>query len=126
MVGDEKPSLEELAHYGIKGMKWNVRRGGLLSRYRGAIADNAQQREKILTRRVENRSKGVEERLASNVDRLLGGRKRMVRRGKKEIARLRQRQARIKRGEMTARDILSGLNNVSVLDLFVSRRDNRG
>lgn len=26
IYGDEKPSLQELAHYGTKGMKWGVRR----------------------------------------------------------------------------------------------------
>jgi hypothetical protein len=27
MMGQEKPSLEELAHHGVKGMKWGKRRG---------------------------------------------------------------------------------------------------
>jgi hypothetical protein len=29
LVGDEKPSLEDLAHHGVKGMKWGVVRKNL-------------------------------------------------------------------------------------------------
>jgi hypothetical protein len=30
MIGEQKPSLEELRHYGVKGMKWRKRRIGLV------------------------------------------------------------------------------------------------
>ena len=123
----DKPPLSELAHYGIKGMKWGVRRGGLLTRFKGAIDDNSQRQERILVRRNEGRSKGLEEKIASGMDIILsGGKRRMVARNKETINKLRQKQARIAKGEMAVRDMLSGLTTVSMLDLVVSRRDNRG
>lgn len=142
MMGVEKPSLEELQHYGIRGMKWGVRKGSLAERFRGVVADKAQRDERVLTRRVEGRSKGVEEKVASAKDRILsGGKKRMIAKDKERIKQKREIQARAAKGTLKVRDILSGIGTLSGLDfvtrgdnaslsglgnLIVSRRDNRG
>lgn len=119
---------EELAHYGIKGMKWGRRTGGIAQRFRGAIGDNAQQRASILTRQNNGTSKGIDEKISRGANIVLsGGKKRMVAKNKAEIERMKQREARTKSGKLKAGDILNGLMvSGSAFNLAISRRDNKG
>ena|SRR5690349_10990622 len=126
----QKPGSPEetaLAHYGVRGMKWGVRSGGLSSRLQGATQDRAQQREMILRRQNSGHSKGLDEKLGRGINIVAnGGKKRMVEKNDVEIKRMQERQKRISKGEATVRDMMSGLMTTPVFDLVVSRRDNKG
>lgn len=123
----EKPSLDELAHYGVRGMKWGVRRGGLGARFKGALSDRNQQQTAILTRMKEGRGKGLDEKLGAAISTAANlGRNRRNKVIDKQLGKLEDQKRRIESGKLKARDILESLATTSVLDLAVSRRDNRG
>lgn len=125
--GQEKPKPEDIAHYGVRGMKWGVRRGGLSSRLQGVAKDNAYNREKILTRRIQDRPSSLEEAVASGVSTAVHlGKKRADASAKKQIKKAQDRQKRIEEGHAKVQDILAGLGRARYVDLVVSRRDNRG
>lgn len=127
IVGDAKLPLGELAHYGIKGMKWGVRTGGLSSRIKGALDDKNQRRTAFLTRARNKKGVGIEEkasRVAADIVNL--GSKRTNKNIDKQLQSLGQQRKRIDGGKLKAWDILSTVGTVSASDLLVSRRDNKG
>lgn len=128
MIQDtDKPPLGELAHYGIRGMKWGVRRGGLRSRFKGALADRNQQHTAILTRARENRGASVGERFGRRIGvKLAGGADRYNKNVDSNLKVLKDQRKRIESGKLKALDILEGLTSVTIGDLVISRRDNKG
>ena len=125
---EDKPSLEEaLAHYGIRGMKWGVRRGGLTSRLKGHLDDRNQQSTAYLTRARENRPKGLEEKLDRKISVAANlGTKRFNKRADKKLVKLEAQRKRIESGKLKARDILEIAGTVQYANLLISVRDNRG
>jgi hypothetical protein len=123
----DKPTAEELAHYGIRGMKWGVRKGGLGSRVRGALADHDQQNIARLTRMKEGRSIGPGEKLGRAAT-VVGnfGTKRANKDLSKQITKLEAQKKRAETGKLKARDILTFVGKVNLGDLIVSRQDNKG
>lgn len=118
---------EELTHYGIRGMKWGHRKGGLATRARGALADQNQRNTAVVTRARENRSVGAEEKFNRTVAvGLSGGTKRLNKNLDKKLGHLAEQRKRVESGKLAAKDVLQLVANVSVLDLVVSRRDNKG
>lgn len=124
---DEKPSLEELAHYGIRGMKWGVRRGGLGSRLRGSLADKRQREVSVATRMRENRSKGLDEKLGRGITRVAAVTKnRFNKTLDKQISKKSAQMKRLESGRLKAVDVLAIVGHLSLPALVISRRDNRG
>lgn len=127
IIGEVKPSLEELSHYGIVGMKWGRRKGGLGERFKGALADHNQQATAILTRMKEGRGKHLDEKIAGAYATATHlGRGRRNKAIDKRLGDLKAQRERLDKGKLKVRDILDIIGNVSTIDLFVSRQDNRG
>lgn len=130
---------EFLAHYGVIGMKWGKRKGGLKSRIVGARRD-ANQRRLTTARRMANgeaqardviRTLGpaavIGTIVAPGVGTAVGVAAVASKRGQaRRVQRLEAQKERIERGEVKARDVLDFAVNVPISDLFVSRRDTRG
>jgi hypothetical protein len=119
-----KPDLSELAHHGVKGMKWGVRRGSLRERARGAVDDSFQRRIEG-NRAIATGNAKARDRLRSAVTTPTG-----IIPSKTIAARrvriLEDRRARFSEGNATARDILAVVGHAGTSDLFISRRDKRG
>ena len=95
LMGDEKPSLEELSHHGIKGMKWGVRREGRLELNRRVASGSGSKIDKLRVAATQvsadsvRRSGGLEKAAANKV---------------KELE---DRKARIERGQASVGDYLA-------------------
>lgn len=97
-----------LAHFGVKGMKWGVRKGNVTSRFKGAMTDrnNANiNRDKIRLSRAKSLGKGET---------------RVNQRRALRISKLTDQNKRIATGKMKVKDILKGLNTVSAMELVIS------
>lgn len=125
LYADNKPSLEDLAHFGTKGMKWGVRKSG--NRVRGALSDQNQRATAVLTRARENRAKGINEKVNRTI--AVGanlGTKRFNKRIDKQLGNLAKQKKRLEGGKLATRDVLQAVGNVSIPGLLFSLRDNKG
>lgn len=122
----------QLQHYGIKGMKWGTRRGGLGSRFKGMLSDQNHNQTAILKRRASGHAKGLDEKLASGISRVTSvTKKRFDEKNKTKLHKLANQKKRLDTGHLKARDILQGIGHLSssqvaAADLVISRRDNKG
>lgn len=118
-------SEDEIVHYGVKGMKWGVRKGG--NRVRGALSDQNQRATAVLTRARENRAKGLNEKInRGTAIALSGGTKRFNRKVDKALGRLGAQKERLENGKLATRDVLQAVSGLSLLELGVSIQDRRG
>ena len=116
---------DSLAHYGVKGMRWGKRSGGLKSRIKGSALDSVQRRQ--TTNAAIAKGEGTK------TDKFRVGLRRVGGYGtfnsKKLAGRrantLEARKQRIESGKIKARDVLDFLATTSALDLAVSRQDKR-
>lgn len=121
-----KPPLDEdlLMHYGIKGMKWGVRRGSSktgVSRARGAQID----RNARHIKRTEDVLKGKglrRDKIAYKFDSLFLGKDTTKALYKVSIRDMQQQNSRLKSGKATVRDKLTVLMSTTPMDLVVSNR----
>jgi hypothetical protein len=122
MIVVEKPPLNEdlLIHYGIRGMKWGVRRGkGVtgVSRHRGALMDRNNrvvfQRKKLIAGTRHKHLVGIAKKLI--------GEDTFNRRMKASIKELNSQNDRIKKGKITFEDRMDAIFNVPVGALVISR-----
>jgi hypothetical protein len=125
-VIDEKPSLDDalLIHFGIRGMKWGVRRGrGTtgVSRTRGALID--QNNRTIMRIKEAQAGKGrLWNRLRIGVGRGLLGDARMKRVLNTKVSNLNKQNTRLKTGKAKALDLLQAGFTVSPITAVVSVR----
>lgn len=118
---------EELTHYGVKGMKWGVRKKTELGRVRGALLDQNQRDTAVLTRAREGRSKGIGEKYSRGVGIVLsGGKKRYNKNADRMLTGLAEQKKRLEHGKLKAGDVLQFAGRTSILELGVSIRDNKG
>lgn len=101
---DEDTVLEELKHYGVKGMKWGIRRGKKktgLSRFEGATVDR---NNRWIARYEKGAAKGI-----------------MARSKAVRADYMRAQNERIKTGQRTADDIMQIYGGTSLAGLVISR-----
>lgn len=113
--------MTELAHAGVKGMKWGVRKSKKetgVSRYGGAKID---QNERLISV-VKTAQSGKGYKASAAIGRALIGEKKQRANWEKSIKKLGAQNDRIRRGEATVRDRLDMLQTVSLAELYVSRR----
>lgn len=119
-------SDDSLEHYGVKGMKWGVQRGGVKTRVKNAALDSIQRRKTTNKEISEGRGK-VRDYYRTASRRTLGpltfGSKKVA---AKRADKLQGQEDRIKAGKAKFMDIFDVTMNTPISDLFVSRRDRRG
>lgn len=113
-----------LEHYGIRGMKWGVRRGSSktgMSRARSAAVD----RNDRAIRRIQDSQKGkgpLRFRIERKLNQIAIGESATKRLEKLTIAELRDQNVRLKSGKATVRDKLQVLMTTTPLDFVLSNR----
>lgn len=123
---EDDPRVDNyLAHYGVVGMKWGKRSGGLKARATGAARDSIERRLTSNKEVAEGRgqTRDYYRRTALRLPGALAGgsTKSAARRAKKLEGAL----GRLDAGKMTTRDKLGAALNTPLIDLAVSRRDRR-
>lgn len=122
MIIEEKPPLDEalLIHYGIRGMKWGMRKGrGTtgLTRHRGALIDRntriAYQRKKLIAGTRHKHLVGIAKKLV--------GEDTFNRRMKSSIKELNAQNDRLRKGKLTVEDRMDATFNVGIGALLVSK-----
>lgn len=113
---EKKPSLEDLAHHGVKGMHWGVRK---------ARTGNIDRETSRLDRVAKGGGSVRDKVVALNSAKLT----KVVRRGglRSEAARnskdLKAQRERLATGKATMKDVLKAYGSVSVVDVIRSTRD---
>lgn len=116
---------DSLAHYGVTGMRWGKRSGGLKSRIKGSALDSVQRRQ--TTNNAIAKGEGTKtDKFRVGFRRAAGyatfNSKKLAGR---RVNTLEARKQRIESGKIKARDVVDFLANTSVADLVVSRQDKR-
>lgn len=124
-MADDQKADAFLAHYGVVGMKWGKRRGGLKSRINAAQLERSGNAQKIIKRKFAGKST-LEERILFAPDRILMGKKGHAKFLNKRMSQLENRDARIKAGKRNLGDKIDALYGTTPVSLLVSRTDNKG
>lgn len=113
---------EFLAHYGVVGMKWGKRTGGIKSRVKGAASDSLQRR--IEGNRAVAEGRGQIRDYAGALTRQgISPYKKVA---AANVTALEARRKRLEKGKTNLGDKMDVIGNVKVSDLVVSRQDKRG
>ena len=123
MYPTESTYEDYLAHYGTKGMKWGLRKGGLASRARQVGVEkktkSIEQRERVLSGKSSFRDKVAAGSTLSAAKVLKNkGVKNAI---AKDLTRDMATRSRLESGQATTRDKLEVAMNISLLDLAVKR-----
>lgn len=121
---NSKPELNDdlLMHYGMRGMKWGVRKGkGTtgVGRFRGALLDRNARDTKML----KDARKGTGHllpRAAAGLGKTLLGEKRWEKNFQKRMTHVNAQNQRLKKGKLTIADRIDMTLNVGAFDLVVS------
>jgi hypothetical protein len=113
---------EFLAHYGVVGMKWGKRHGGLKERAKGSISDSFQRQ--IQANKAVAEGRGQIRDYTGTFSRKGVA---LTKRGAAaNVKGLEARQKRIESGKSNFLDKVDAFNRVKLTDLVVSRQDKRG
>lgn len=124
-MADETTADDILAHYGIKGMKWGKRTGGLKARVKGAALDGNQQKTAIAKRQLKGTGTR-EENLINAPAKILMGKESYKKAVENRISQLGDQKERIEAGKTSLMDKLEMSYDVTLVSLLVSRQDNKG
>lgn len=115
-LGQEKPSLEDLAHYGVPGMKWGHRkaRTGLIDKKTARLDRVASGKGSVL-----DKAKTLS---GASAHRLITSRG-LKNEAARKSADLKEQKQRLATGHAKIADILKAYGTVSVVDLARSTRD---
>lgn len=104
---------EALAHYGVRGMKWGVRKAdpGGLSRFSAA---KVQANDRL----IRSNQRALERRKTSRTARVLYSKDKKL---NKNILKLEKSNERIRNGEKKVRDILNVYSTVGYTDLLFTK-----
>lgn len=126
MGPNSKPELNDalLMHYGIRGMKWGVRRGSSktgISRARGAMVD----RNDRHISRMKNVMAGkglIRDRIDYKMQSVVLGKSMTDRLMKVSIKEMNEQNTRLKKGKATFRDKLTVTFTTTPIDFVLSNR----
>jgi hypothetical protein len=126
MIVAEKPPLDDnlLIHYGIKGMKWGLRRGKSvtgLTRHRGATIDRNERIAKRLTDARAGRGP-IDHRMAVALGRKTLGSKRWELQYQKRMSEINAQNQRLRTGKATVTDRLEMFMLTPLSSLVVTKR----
>lgn len=127
MSYSDKPGAPgELLHFGVKGMKWGVRKKSDGGRVRGALLDQNQRTTAVLKRARRGDGATVGERVGRRIGiGLHGGKNRYNRQVDKNLRDLKAQKKRLESGKLAVQDLNQFIWTVPVTDLLISRRDVR-
>lgn len=123
---NSKPELNDelLMHYGMRGMKWGVRRGKSVTgvgRYRGALLDRNARDKKML--KDARKGKGaLAPRAVNQLGKKLLGEKRWEKNFQKKMSEINKQNQRLKSGKLKVADRLDMTLTVSMFDLVVTHK----
>lgn len=113
-----------LAHYGVAGMKWGRRKGGLVTRAKSAASDRIARREQTLTKAsarfapATSKKQAVKRVAAFGVLGAGPGRAIVAKSINKSLASVQADKARIDSGKYKAKDFM----RINTAEMFVSAR----
>lgn len=113
-----------LEHFGVKGMKWGVRKSKSvtgMSRRRAALIDTNNRRIQLHTN-IRDRKAGVVLNTLSALDKILMGKARFEKFHTLRINALSEQNARVKSGKVLVRDRLASNLGVAPIDMLIERR----
>lgn len=113
-----------LAHNGVLGMKWGKRRGNLNSRVVGAAHDRNQRDTAMVKRQLSGKAT-VSEKIIGAPFKMMLGEKQLTKNYNQSLNQLLAQKYRIESGKQTVSDKIQTMQRITVLDLVVSRVDNR-
>lgn len=112
---NDKPSLDELAHYGVKGMRWGMRKART-----GQIDAQTRVLDKVASGTANRREKLA---VASTSSVYALTRRGLAGEAARRSTDLKAQKDRLAKGEATVRDILLTYHNVTLIDLIRARKD---
>lgn len=110
MTYSEKPGTpEEILHYGVKGMRWGVRKSRSatgISRSRGALIDRNNRMQEAIKREMKSKGTGFNVNNMNRVTNIVsvGGEKRYEKMRKTQIKYLTSQNSRVRSGKLKVRD----------------------